>query len=203
MSELRKAVRWYLVALWTLLLIAMSAAIFYGPVLAAEWNASRFEHRAGSPKFQAMLESGELRGLDTTDSIRYLLPYESISLETTPCFGNCPVFFVTFHRDGRAELIENHSFKGEEKYYKGRIGPESFVRITQLALLASAVARESDYSGQWTDDTMSTIRATTLGRTWEVSDYGGVSPPEVWVLELVLRDFKSGIEWAPSKRDAG
>jgi hypothetical protein len=150
-----------------------------------------------------MLESGELRRLDTTASIRHLLPYESISLETTPCFGNCPVFFVTFHRDGRAVLVEDHSFKGKEKYYTGRIDPESFVRITQLALLARAVARESHYSGQWTDDTMSTIRATTLGRKWEVSDYGGVSPPEVWVLERFLRDLKSGVEWAPSTRDAG
>src|SRR5687767_6841874 len=42
--------------------------------------------------------------LDSDPSLDALLPYDEISLERTGCFGECPIFRVTFHRDGRAEL---------------------------------------------------------------------------------------------------
>src|SRR4051794_27643221 len=37
-------------------------------------------------------------------NLRENLPYESITLERTPCFGQCPVYTVTFYRSGKAEL---------------------------------------------------------------------------------------------------
>src|SRR5262245_54478159 len=40
------------------------------------------------------------------------LPYDSISLERTECYGPCPVYRVTLHRNGRAELHAEESFQG-------------------------------------------------------------------------------------------
>ncbi len=129
------------------------------------------------------------------ETLKALLPFDSISLERTPCFGSCPVYKVTFNRNGTANLeVESWEFD-QLKTFTGSISESDFARLTQLTISAKKAARKSGYAGQWTDDYTAIISAKSSDGTWSVSDYGEVSPIEVWALARILHDFKERIDW--------
>jgi hypothetical protein len=174
------------------------AAILLGPLLLPVWRAQLYEHRAGPPELQRIIERAYgPRGKDLSSDVT-VFPYESISLETGPCFGRCPVYVLTLYRGGRARLVTDHLLPEQRRTYTAKISPLDYARITQMAFLARAAAHERHYAGRWTDDATSIIRANAEGHTWEVSDYGGVSPPEVWALIQVLRSWREDIDWETS-----
>jgi hypothetical protein len=174
-------------------------AISFGPLLLSVWRAQFYEHRAGPPELQRIVERADgSSGKDLRSNAR-VFPYESISLETGPCFGHCPVYVLTLYRDGRARLVTDHMLQTQRRTYAADISPLDYARITQMVFLARSAAHEAHYAGQWTDDSEAIIRATARGQTWEVSDYGGVSPPEVWALIEVLRSYRENIDWQSSK----
>ena len=182
----------------TLLLGLVAAAIVFVPLLLPVWRAQAYEHRAGPPELQRIIEEGmhgdEARALAAR---RDVFPYDSISLDSGACLGPCPVYVLTLHRDGRAHLVTNDVWtkQPERRTYVGRISTTDYARVTQMVFLARAAARESSYAGNWTDHAEMVVRANGPGVDWKVSDYGGVSPPEVWSLIFVLSSFREGIEW--------
>lgn len=129
------------------------------------------------------------------DALNALMPFESISLERTPCFGPCPVYKVTFFRSGAATLEVENWRLNQRKTFTGEISGNDFARLTQLTISAKKAARKSKYEGQWTDDYTAIINAVSSDGLWSVSDYGEVSPVEVWVLANVMHDFKERIDW--------
>jgi len=182
----------------TLLLGCIVAAIVYAPLFLPMWRAQAYEHRAGPPELQSMIEKrmneAEVGALAAR---RDVFPYDSISLDSGACFGPCPVYVMTLYRDGRAHLVTNdvRTSRPGRRTYVGRISPIEYARATQMVFLARAAASESSYAGNWTDDAEMVVRAEGPGVDWKVSDYGGVSPPEVWSLILVLSSFRESIEW--------
>jgi hypothetical protein len=182
----------------TLLLGIIAAVIVFVPLLLPVWRAQAYEHRAGPPELQRIIEKRMDRGEASALMARHdVVPYDSISLESGPCFGPCPVYVMTLYRDGRAHLVTNGVWpkRPGRRTYVGRISPIDYARVTQMMFLARAAARESGYAGNWTDDAEMVVRANGPGVDWKVSDYGGVSPPEVWSLILVLSSFREAIEW--------
>ena len=148
---------------------------------------------------QKYVEQGDFSFVDekSKQSVLQLLPYDSISFERTPCFGQCPVYVVTFYKDGRATLVTENWQDSGKKYYTGKIWIGQYARLTQMVDLAKKSAHKTDYMGQWTDDYTATIRAKSKNQTWTVSDYGRVAPVEVWALEMLLQSFKEQNEWTP------
>lgn len=185
----------------TLLLGLIAAAIVFVPLLPAFWpiwRAEMYEHRAGSPELQRIVEER----MDASEASalmarRDVFPYDSISLDRGVCFGPCPVYVMTLHRDGRAHLETDGVWTSQpgRRTYIGRVSPAMYARATQMVFLARAAAKESGYAGDWTDDSEVIVRAKGPGVDWIVSDYGGVSPPEVWSLIFVLSSFREVIEW--------
>lgn len=188
-----QSLRWKTVAVLTAGLSLVAGFIVLGPMLTGASPSS--PQGASAPTLQDYVRSGEIRRLDSTASIKDLLPYESISLERTPCYGTCPVYTVTFHRDGQAILSTVNSSDEGVRTYRGKIAPTDFVRLTQLVGLAKAAADESAYAGRWLHDSSAIVRAKSADGTWVVSDYGRVSPPEVWSLALILHVFRENAEW--------
>jgi uncharacterized protein DUF6438 len=178
--------------------LVICGAVF-GPLAIQEWRNHSLKKAAAQPTLQSYFESGELRHTGTVKPFESLLPYDSISFERGPCFGPCPVYEMTLYRDGRAALITHPFLEDERKMYRGKIRPEDYARLTQLVTAARNAAHQTEYAGQWTDDSTSTIRATFNGQTWQVSDYGMVAPPEVWALEMILHMYRDKMEWSPSK----
>ena len=183
---------------FTLLLGLIAAAIVFVPLVLPVWRAQAYEHRAGPPELQHIIEE-RMYGDEASalTARRDVFPYDSISLDRGMCFGPCPVYVLTLYRDGSAHLVTNDVWTQQpgRRTYVGRISPIDYARVTQMVFLARAAARESGYAGNWTDDSEVIVRANGPGVDWKVSDYGSVSPPEVWSLIFVLSSFREGIEW--------
>jgi hypothetical protein len=195
-----KPIRSVNVVIWTLVLGAALVATLFGPLLLSVWRAQGYEHRAGPPELQRIVERADDAG---SIASRYrAFPYGSISLEAGGCLGPCPPYMLTLYRDGRALLVTDHLLPNKKQAFTSRISPSVYARVTQLVFLARAASHEQHYSGGWTDDSEQVVRATSIGGTWEVSDYGEVSPPEVWALIQVLRSIRQSVEWTALKPQA-
>ena len=202
MTTRTKSFRWSFVTLAALVLSAVAACVIWVPVflhdrsVAAEEKAAEVVSR---PTLQTFVEGGDFSYLgEKAKDVLPLLQYDSISLERTPCFGPCPVYVVTFFKDGRATLETSNWQDGSKKYYEGKIWMGSYVRLTQMVDLARSVAHQSEYMGQWTDDYTAIVRASSGDETWTVSDYGRVAPVEIWALEVLLHSFQESSEWVPT-----
>ena len=193
-----KRIRPGYVLICSLVIFVVIAAISFGPLLLPVWRAHLYEHRAGPPELQRLIERADGPTPEGLGSNSKIFPYESISLETGPCFGPCPIYTLTLYRDGRARLVTDGFSAEKRQTYTARISPLDYARLTQLVFLARASAHESRYAGNWTDDSEAIVRADIDGRAWKVSDYGGVSPPEVWALIEILRSYRESIDWQAS-----
>ena len=58
----------------------------------------------GSPDVFQIIWSSRYLTADDATRRQEALPYETIRLERTPCYGSWPVYSVAFHKDGSAEL---------------------------------------------------------------------------------------------------
>jgi hypothetical protein len=130
------------------------------------------------------------------DKVRSLIPYDSISIERTPCFGKCPVYKMTFHRAGKALLVDDHLRPDEARRYSAEIDLKQYARIAQFTEIARRATDKEEYMGQWTDDYSVRITATHSNGSWTVVDYGQVAPPELWALEQVLLRQYDTLPWA-------
>jgi hypothetical protein len=182
------------------LLSAIIAAVIWGPMIIRQRAADIEAEATVRPTLQTYVERGHLDFTDekSKNAALSLLPYESISLERTACFGDCPVYVVTFYKDGHATLVTDNWQDNGKRYYTGKIWMGQYVRLTQMAELAKNATRQAGYWGQWTDDYTAIIRASSKDQSWTVSDYGRVAPVEVWTLETLLHVFKEETEWSPA-----
>ena len=201
MNSSKKSVRWTIVSLLALVLVAISASVIFGPLAVrphGDTPKAKDAVTAGSKlTLQSFVEEGHFSFSDDNFKQRILplLPYKSISLERTACFGPCPVYIATFYRDGRATLVTRNWQDKVKKHYTAKIWIGDYIRLTQMVELARKAADKSEYAGQWTDDYTAIISAKSDGQTWSVSDYGRVAPVEVWALESLLDAYKSQIDW--------
>ncbi len=198
-----KSIRWPFVLLATLAITAISATAIWGPVVVRQYaqEAKTETEAATHPTLQTYAEEGSslLFDEELKQNALSLIPYESISLERTPCFGPCPVYVVTFYKDGHATLFTNNIWNDRgKKYYTGKIWLGDYIRLAQMVTLAKNASTKTEYMAQWTDDYTAVIRATSKDQTWVVSDYGRVAPVEVWALETLLHTFREQNEWTPA-----
>jgi hypothetical protein len=152
--------------------------------------------KANGIGIQGYIESGIFSPEPLSNEVfNELLPYESISLQRTTCLGSCPDYKLTINRNGSAKLeVESWEFM-QLKTFTGSISQRDFARLTQLAVSARRASHKSSYAGSWTDDYTVIITAESSDGKWTVSDYGQVSPIEVWTLATVMHGFRESIDW--------
>lgn len=182
-------------ALWVMSLLACApgcsekegSSLIYDPISASE--------REPAPEHYRFLFRSDF-GVSENDVKRILagLPYDSISLERTPCFGTCPVYNVTFYRNGHAEYEAVRHLPKLGKF-SGEIDPFLYGRLCYLIENSSFDKMEPGYSASWTDDTACIVRVKTGSKTIEVGDYGNVGPIELWAIQEVIDGFCGRIEW--------
>lgn len=153
---------------------------------------------AGVPAIYWPLFRGGLTE-DEAAEFRATLPYESITLERTPCYGACPVYTVTFHRTGKAELhaVRNLPKSGD---FVSELDALSYGRLCYVLDHFRFRDLEASYQPaiRWTDDTTCIVTARSAGQNAKkVSDYGTVGPIELWTIQQLIDGFRERCEWKP------
>ena len=165
-------------------------------------------HQAQSPNqavpahkstLQERIEAGDLQFPINPKAEDF--PYKSISLERGPCFGNCPVYLVTFYPNGTATRVSDYMLPDRRRGFVGEISLLQYARLCQLVDSARKSAGKARYAATHTDDYTATIVAEGADGTWRVSDYGQVAPVQVWVLEQMLHSYQESTEWRPGHPD--
>jgi hypothetical protein len=197
-----RTVRWANIAIISLSLALLGSLALWVPGAFIEREHAAADRSEARPAtLQELIESGHARPEEISPQrLEALFPFESISLERTPCYGGCPVYTVTFRRDGSATVERDDWQRRQRETYAGTIGRRDFARLTQLVQAAREVARDRRYRARWTDDYSANIRAESKDSTWEVSDYGEVSPPQVWALATILDAMKEQTAWTLIRR---
>ena len=189
-----KNIRWPVIFVATIALITAIACIVFWPVIKQQTQKTE-----PGDALQAFIEGGDFNyPEDRTKKILSVLPYDSISIDHSPCFGPCPIFTATFYKDGHASLITSDWQSHTKKYFTGKISTGDYVRLTQIANVARKAALHNEYAAQWTDDSTISIELASKNSTWKVSDYGRVAPVEVWALEQILSQYKEKTDWSPT-----
>ena len=165
-------------------------------------NANAVEKRAepepveGVPSIYWALFRGGITE-DEVAGFRAKLPYERIILERTPCYGPCPVYTVTLHRSGKAELhaVRNLPKSGD---FIGELDVLSFGRLCYFLDRFRFTDFKERYQPNllWTDDTTCIVTVQPVGKeAKKVSDYGTVGPIELWTIQQLIDGFRERIEW--------
>jgi hypothetical protein len=135
-------------------------------------------------------------GLSVTEveAFRAQLLYDTISLHRSSCYGACPVYRVTFHRSGKAELlaINNLPLRGA---YTGAIDLISYGRLCYLLDQSKFAEMKSNYRSGWTDLATCTVTAAGASTSKTVSDYGEVGPIELWAIQEIIDRMREGTKW--------
>lgn len=124
------------------------------------------------------------------------LPYESITLERSPCYGTCPVYRVSLHRDGRAEF-EAIKYMPTSGKFTSKVEVYEYGRLCYLLDQLHFMSLDPAYEADWTDDATYTITTTGKDRKKVVKEYGSVGPIELWAMQQAIDSIRQKLEWKP------
>ena len=130
--------------------------------------------------------------------LRAHLPFNSISMRRTPCFGTCPVYEIAFHRDGRAELYALAHLP-KLGHFVGQVEESDYARLCHLVESSRFSGFRSSYRARHTDDSTCIVTVTTGDTSTKVSDYGSVGPTQLWAIQQAIDAVKNDIEWRIAK----
>jgi hypothetical protein len=126
--------------------------------------------------------------------MRAALAITEIGLARDMCYGPCPVYSVSLHRDGRAVYV------GER--FVDLVGDhQASVERTDFDTLALAVAHlrfgnlRRQYAVDFTDAQTTTTWAVRSGRRKTVQDYGGAGPHRLRQVEGLIDDAAAELKW--------
>lgn len=121
--------------------------------------------------------------------------FTRITLSRSACFGSCPVYQVTFTLDGAA-LYEGIAHVEKIGTSVGNVGPDVFERLALYAERSNFMGLKDRYEADVTDSATATV--TIQARSGEiktVSDYGGVGPLELWMLQQAIDGVAARVGW--------
>lgn len=181
------------IAAWTFAGCAALAIAIAAPLVNTRHVARTIEAPTALVQLRQALADGEIAFGQARDVVP-LIPVEDVSVERTPCFGPCPVYVATFHRDGHATLTRKPMGESERAFI-GSISQRDFIRLAEMVLAAREAGADEEYLAQWTDDYTTIVRAHGRDWTWRVADYGRVAPAPIYGLELYLDALYAHTQW--------
>ena len=120
-----------------------------------------------------------------------------IQLERTACFGTCPVYTVTFDRDGTGRY-HGEQYVRDLGDYVGRIDTVAFRRLAERILTSGFFQFKTEYAEQATD-LPSTVLTVAVGDTSKrVLKYGDVGPAVLDSIGHEVDSLTDRITWIPA-----
>ena len=184
------------------LILPLLLATFAMPVIGARLQEVQAAPEPGSAAETTSLRDRyrEIFNPGHTDeeeaALRAKLPFDSISLQRTPCFGTCPVYSVTLHRNGEAEF-EAKEHLPKLGRFSGKLDVSTYGRLCYLIEQSRFQDMKDRYQASWTDDTTCIVTVTGGGKRKEVSDYGSVGPIELWAIQQIIDSVRESLSWKP------
>lgn len=125
-----------------------------------------------------------------------------IEFRTTPCFGQCPVFELSFNQNGHARLVARSYNRPsrEGKLLSGKfktvLTDSMYIEIVDLLYYLDFPNLEDRYSVNWTDDQSSWLKITyNKGEVKEINDYGLAGTYGLRQLYRLLFDLRFNQDW--------
>lgn len=120
--------------------------------------------------------------------------FTTLTLETTNCWGKCPVFTLKINGDGTANY--------EAKEYADRIGsfhtiiPKADMeRVIALVRYINPFKLNSSYTGNWSDDQTAITVITSNEKTKKIEDYGEIGSFGLTRLYELLFSWRQRFNW--------
>lgn len=82
---------------------------------------------------------------------------------------------------------------------KGRIGGEGFALLAWALEKNGYFTLQADYEENVTDADFVRTRVTRNGKKYEVVEYAGAGPSELWLIHRAIEGVSSSIEWSKTK----
>ena len=123
------------------------------------------------------------------------VPYKRLTINYSPCFGECPVYRVEFLKGGKATYIGDRHSSLIGKYI-GKIDVYSYTLLCSLLERIEADEMTS-YMANWTDDATITIAFETENENFGIADYGKQGPPELIAYHALFNKIIDEINWKP------
>ena len=131
---------------------------------------------------------------DKWEAFRAALPYESISLERTTNADASPIYRVTFHRSGQAEL---DVFQPKKSEAVGLIDLHTYARLC-YALDAGGFKNFQDkYRANPLEYSACMVTIAAGKNRKSVTNYANIGPIQLWTTEQLIDGARGRTEWKP------
>lgn len=128
------------------------------------------------------------------------LPFDHIEMERTSCFGSCPVYTVTFHRDGTATYEGGHNAPRQGRF-RGSITPYDYGRLCFL-IESSGFLELEGHVGRVQIADAPTVRvsvASDSSGSVSVTDDGNTGPITLWAIQVAIDTVATRVRWEPAQ----
>jgi hypothetical protein len=122
------------------------------------------------------------------------IPFTFVRLEMKGCYGPCPVYSVSFHRDGSAELVASE-FLDLKGSYKATIEEHEYARLAQMV----DYAKESIEGGYFRHGPDVEVFKLTIGLASGEQRVTGSThsvPPDLWATVQVVDAMRVQAKWS-------
>jgi hypothetical protein len=120
---------------------------------------------------------------------------KSVYIETSGCFGTCPVFKLKISKDGEA-TYNAKSYNPKNGNYRGSVSLDRLAQIKSLINYIGIKMLKDFYSVNWTDDQTALIQIEfTDGTVKTVNDYGMIGSFGLSRLYNLLFDLRRSEKW--------
>jgi len=120
---------------------------------------------------------------------------QNIYVETTPCFGNCPVFKLGFHPD-RTVTYKAESNNKETGVFTTTLPPKLYDSLLTLLKATNFPALKESYAVDWTD--APSVLLTIMydkNQIKRIKDYGEQGTKELQTLYAFVFRLKESQQW--------
>ncbi|MBN2396066.1 MAG: hypothetical protein JXC36_06355 [Candidatus Atribacteria bacterium] len=157
------------------------------------WTAMKYKPKYEILKYPFVLKT------PTIEQDWKAMPFDSLSLERSGCFGSCPEFSVIFYRGGKASYngIAYTKLKGK---YSGEVWLYDYALLSSFIERVGMTGYEECYQAKWTDDETVTIKIITNGKLKEIKDYGHQAPPEFQAFVVLFEKICDKVKWNKSTK---
>jgi hypothetical protein len=124
-----------------------------------------------------------------------------ITLERKGCFhGTCPIYEVSFHKDGTATYV-GRKYVVRLGQYKGKVYPHQFNRLAKWLELQGYFELQKNYAEGMSDaeESMTSVVRGNIRKT--VYTRNTEDPPlELWGINAAIDDVVAHIEWKKEQK---